>query len=191
MLYDSDNVARHALNKKLVHPIGSQWYYSSGTTNLIAQYLRNIFNNDKMYSTYLHKKLFSQIGMRNTWLEMDESGTFIGSSYGYATARDWAKFGQLYLHHGKYGDIEILPNDWVRFTTTPAEHSNGKYGGHFWLNKGQEFSDCPTDMYYCDGYLGQFVFIIPSHDLVIVRLGNDGKYFDGNNFVSSIIKCLK
>jgi CubicO group peptidase (beta-lactamase class C family) len=190
MLYASDNVSTLAIQKELIHPIGSYWYYSSGTTNLISQWIRNVLKNDDKYKTYLDSYLFKPLNMENAWLEMDESGTYVGSSYSYATARDWAKFGLLYLHDGMYGSQEVLPRGWTDFTKTEPKGSNGNYGAQFWLNKGGEYPDCPRDMFYCDGYKGQFVYILPSHDLVIVRLGGEGKYFDGNKFIYNIIKSI-
>jgi CubicO group peptidase (beta-lactamase class C family) len=122
--------------------------------------------------------LFQPLGMSTSIIEQDASGTFVGSSYMYATAREWARFGQLYLQDGIWEGRRILPEGWVKYTTTPAPAApDEKYGAHFWLKIPQEFrSDdheklVPEDAFHCIGYEGQFVSIIPSRELVIVRLG--------------------
>jgi CubicO group peptidase (beta-lactamase class C family) len=191
MLYKSEDVSAIALQKPLSHDPGKYWYYSSGTSNLLSRYFRNIIGNDEAYHIYLKEKLFDVIGMHTAFIETDETGTFIGSSYGYATPRDWAKFGLLYLHDGVWKGRRILPQNWVAFSRTGATGSNGKYGAQFWLNqKGIQYPDAPNDMLIADGYQGQFVFIIPSHDAVIVRMGTGGEHFDPNIFMKNILAAL-
>lgn len=191
MLYKSEDVSAIALQKPLLHDPGTSWYYSSGTSNLLSRYFRNVIGNDRGYYTYLKQKLFDVIGMSTAFIETDETGTFIGSSYGYATPRDWAKFGLLYLHDGVWQGRRILPQNWVDFSRTATNGSNGKYGAHFWLNqKGIQYPDAPHDMLIADGYQGQFVFIIPSHDAVIVRMGTGGEHFDPNIFLKNILAAL-
>jgi len=109
--------------------------------------------------------------MRSVIWEPDASGTLVGSSYLYATQRDYARFGLLYLHHGKWLGKQILPEGWVEYTTTPAKGSGGQYGAFFWLNRSGEYPDVPEDMFSCNGHDGQYIFVIPSKELVIVRTG--------------------
>jgi CubicO group peptidase (beta-lactamase class C family) len=111
------------------------------------------------------------IGMDHFVMETDASGHFVGSSYSHATAREWARFGQLYLNHGVWNGRRIFPEDWPAFISAPAPNSNGQYGGHFWLNRGGLLPDVPRDAYFADGFMGQRVFILPSQDMVVVRLG--------------------
>ncbi len=191
MLYKSEDVSAIALSKPLQFCPGTFWYYSSGTSNLISKYIRNKMNNDKEYLGYLKIHLFDKLGMTSAFVEPDETGTLIGSSYGYATPRDWAKFGLLYLHDGLWNGNRILPEGWVTFSSTAAAGSNGKYGAQFWLNKnGIQYPDAPHDLLIADGYQGQFVFIVPSHEAVIVRMGTGGEYFDPNTFLKEILEAL-
>ena len=178
---------------------GTVFYYSSGNTNLLSRIIREtVGEND--YHAFPYEQLFYKLGMYNTILEPDASGTFVGSSYSYGVARDWARFGLLYLNDGVYNGERILPEGWVKQTVTPADAAKkGEYGYQFWLNAGEKnntanrsYPNCPTDMYYCDGYEGQYVFIIPSKDLVIVRLGlTQHDNFDADKFVADIVASVK
>ncbi|MFZ1705868.1 MAG: serine hydrolase [Saprospiraceae bacterium] len=192
MLYEGGNVTLIPLNKKLSHPAGSHWLYSSGTSNLISLYIRNQFSNDEAYFSYMKRRLFNVLGMESIIMETDQSGHFIGSTYTYATPRDWAKFGLLYLHDGVWMGKRLLPDYWVNYSKSPAEHSDHKYGAHFWINKNfSHYKDAPEDMFFADGYQGQFVFIIPSKDLVIVRMGIADKDFDVNTFLKEILQNIQ
>ena len=128
--------------------------------------------------------------MNSAIMETDETGTFIGSSFCYATPRDWARFGLLYLNEGNWFGDQVIDSSWVDFVKTPATASNGLYGGQFWLNAAKHaYSQAPEDMYYCNGFQGQHVFILPSHDLVIVRMGlAEWPDFDSNHFLGEILK---
>ena len=191
MLYYSEDVSSIALSKTLAHNPGIEWYYSSGTTNLLSRYYRNILGNESTYLTFLKQRLFDVLNMSSAFIETDESGTMIGSSYGYATPRDWAKFGLLYLHDGIWQGKRILPEGWVDFTKTVVDGSNGKYGAQFWLNQnGIQYPDAPHDMIIADGFLGQYVFVIPSYDVVIVRMGTGKASFDTNIFLKNVLSAL-
>lgn len=191
MLYYSEDVSSIALSKTLAHNPGIEWYYSSGTTNLLSRYYRNILGNESTYLTFLKQRLFDVLNMSSAFIETDESGTMIGSSYGYATPRDWAKFGLLYLHDGIWQGQRILPEGWVDFTKTVVDGSNGKYGAQFWLNQnGIQYPDAPHDMIIADGFLGQYVFVIPSYDVVIVRMGTGKASFDTNIFLKNVLSAL-
>jgi len=193
MLYQKGNMAEYAIKKPLQYPPDSVWYYSSGTSNIISEIIRRTINNDQEYWDFPRKQLFNKIGMRSAIIETDASGNFVSSSYTFATARDWTRFGLLYLQDGVWSGNRILPEGWVSYTRTPARKSKNKYGVQFWLNKGkQEIPDGPAGIYFCDGYHGQRVYIIPSKHLVIVRLGlNNHGEFDYNKFVMSILKAFK
>jgi hypothetical protein len=159
---------------------------------VISEIIRRTIGNNQEYWNFPRKALFNKIGMRSAVLETDASGNFVGSSYCFATPRDWARFGLLYLQNGTWQGKQILPKGWVKYVTTPARKSHDQYGAQFWLNKGtQEIKGYP-DIYYCDGFHGQRVFIIPSKDLVIVRMGLNSKgQFDFNKFVTSILAAFK
>jgi CubicO group peptidase (beta-lactamase class C family) len=188
MLYESPDVTMIPLQKKLTFEPGKKWKYGSGQTNLISKYLRDQFANDEAYHSYLYRRLFIPLGMESMILETDAKGNFIGSSYAFATPRDWARFGLLYLHDGVWLGKRLLPDYWVNYTRTPAADSQGKYGAHFWLNKGfSHFKNAPDDMFFADGYQGQYIFIIPSLHVVIVRLGAGEDGFDANNFLKEVV----
>lgn len=167
---------------------GAFVYYSSGDSNLLMGVVRAAIPAEE-YAEYPWKKLFEPIGMRATF-ERDASGTFVGSSYIYATARDYAKFGYLYLNDGVWDGARILPEGWVNFSRTPApahatteaydELENDVYGAQFRLNTGYaptglppEWPDAPADTFAARGHWGQGVYIIPSLDMIVVRLGDD------------------
>ncbi len=149
----------------------------------------------RSYLAFPRNALFNKIGMRSIVLETDASGTFVGSSYAFATPRDWARFGLLYLQNGYWGKEQILPDGWVKFSRTPARKSGGRYGAQFWLNRGVEqkaLPGAPSDVFYCDGYNGQRIFIIPSHRLVIVRMGVSMKgEFDFDALVASVLNAVE
>ncbi len=192
MLYKSGDFYQYTIDKpKQVKP-DSIWYYSSGTTNIVTGIIRKTIANNKEYIEFPKKALFDKIGMQSAIFEPDASGNYVGSSYVYATPRDWARFGLLYLNNGNWNGEQILPEWWVEYTKTPNLKSNGLYGAFFWLNKSKVLRDVPDDTYACYGFQEQRVFIIPSKKLVIVRMGlcDDGD-FDFNEFLSEIIKSIQ
>jgi CubicO group peptidase (beta-lactamase class C family) len=176
MLTQVGDMAAYAIDKPLQNEPGRDWHYSSGTTNIISGILRRTVG-DASYHGFPRRALFEPLGMRSAVIEPDASGTFVGSSFMYATARDWAKFGQLYLQDGVWDGKRLLPDGWVKYTTTPAPTvSDASYGAHFWLNIPPEYrsaggSPLPADAFHAVGHEGQFLTIIPSQRLVIVRLG--------------------
>jgi CubicO group peptidase (beta-lactamase class C family) len=193
MLHRETDMAQYAIDKPLEHEPGTFWYYSSGSTNIVMRHLRGKFASDKEFLAYYRERLFAPLGIRNAVFEPDMSGTPVGSSYLYITARDFARFGQLYLDDGCVGGQRILPEGWVEYTTTPASDSKDGYGAFFWLNKDKFWPDIPEDMFNCQGHDGQEVFIIPSKDLVVVVLGYSPKpdrVIDWNALVRDIIAEL-
>lgn len=182
MLYCESDFARFTYKKPLEYSVGSKWYYSSGSANVVSYLLRKTLNDDKEYYRFAEVQLFDKIGMPDAVFEIDASGTQVGSSYLYATARDYARFGLLYLQDGIFNGKRILPEGWVKYTTTPATDSNGNYGSLFGLNNGQNpqypeeyYPSAPADMFFCFGHDGQKIFIIPSKELVVVLLGYSPK----------------
>ena len=190
MLYVYGDMANYAAGRPAAVPPDSVWYYSSGTTNILSGILRHTFPADVDYHRYPYEKLFYPTGMLHTLIEADASGTFVGSSYSYATARDWARFGLLYLHNGIFCGDTLLPAGWVDYTRQEAPRSGGEYGAQWWLNKNKNMPDVPEDAFLCDGFQGQRVFVISSHDLVVVRLGWSMKNFDMNRFLKEILATL-
>ena len=192
MLFQAEDMSQAQLIKPAQFKPNSHWNYSSGTTNLLSGILRKQFKIHQEYLDFWYTALIDKIGMNSMLVETDMVGNYVGSSYGWATTRDWAKFGLLYLHKGNWNGEEILDESWVKFSATPTNTSNGKYGAHFWLNAGGKFPDVPRDMFYCSGYQGQMVAIFPSHDLVIVRMGlKEDPEFDFNGLLSGVVGSLK
>jgi len=174
MLFIDADMSIRQKNKQFVGKPNETWNYSSGTTNLLSGFIYNQFTTQQDYLDFWYTQLIDKIGMSSMLMEADYSGKYVGSSYAWATTRDWAKFGLLYLHQGNWNGTQILNKSWVDFTRKPTNTSKGVYGGHFWLNTEGFFPDAPKDLYSCNGYQGQRVFIIPSKDLVIVRFGLGG-----------------
>ena len=193
MLYQKADVGKYAISSPSIYPPDSVWYYSSGSPNIISLIIRRTINNDQVYWNYPRNALFNKIGMRSAIMETDASGTFVASSYIQATPRDYARFGLLYLNNGIWGKDTILPKGWVDFTRKEAPNSGGEYGAEFWLNKsGKELPDAPKDIYYCDGFNGQRIYIVPSKHLVIVRMGlSKHGEFDYNRFVKLILDAIE
>ena len=193
MLHREQDMGLYAIDKPLEHEPNTVWYYSSGSTNIVMRYLRGKFASDKEFLTYYRERLFAPLGIRNAVFEPDMSGTPVGSSYLYITARDFARFGQLFLDDGVVQGKRILPEGWVHYSTTPAAASHDGYGAFFWLNKDHFWPDIPEDMYNCQGHDGQEVFIIPSQKLVVAVLGYSPKpdrVIDWNALVRDIIEAL-
>ena len=193
MLHCEKDMAQFAYDKPEESPEGKHWYYSSGTTNIVSYLLRKEFDNDSLYYVFADNELFNRTGMPDAVFEVDASGTRVGSSYLYATARDYARFGLLYQNDGVFCGERILPEGWVKYTTTPASASNGRYGSFFWLNKSRTLPSAPEDMYSCQGHDGQMIFIMPSQQLIVVVLGyspSSGGGMDFNRLLGDILKTL-
>jgi hypothetical protein len=190
MLFKEANMGEYAANSSLRHSPGQVFNYSSGTANILSLILRKAIG-EEYYYRFPYEQLFEKIGMYSAVLEPDASGTFVGSSYCYATARDWARFGLLYLHDGIWNGQRILPEGWVKWTTTGSS-----YGALWWLNKDEggvrRHPRLPGDCYACEGYEGQYVWVVPGMDLVVVRLASEhGRRLDPDVFVPAIIKALR
>ncbi len=184
MLSLEPDAGAYAAAMPLEYAPGEHWSYSSGTTNLLSRLIRQVVGGTTQdHYLFLQENLFMPLNARSAVFEPDASGTFIGSSYMYATARDWARFGQLYLQDGVWQGRRILPEGWVDYSRTPTPNNPYRnYGAHYWLNLAPEdglpphpfggpLPEVPADAYRMSGYQGQHVYILPSNDLVVVRLG--------------------
>jgi hypothetical protein len=198
MLFKKKDMGIYAADVPLELEPGKTFYYSSGTTNIISRIIREKVGEEN-YHRFPYEQLLYKIGMQNTIIEPDAGGTFVGSSYSFGPARDWARFGLLYLNDGVWNGERILPEGWVKYTTTPTSGADrGQYGAQFWLNAGEAgnpenryYPDAPTDLYWADGFEGQNVFILPSKKLVIVKLSlSQGDYLDDNKFLAGVIEAL-
>lgn len=191
MLFRTDDVFDIAMSSTLNSKPGDVFYYSSGTTNLLSGIIKSKFESNEAYFDYLQQRLFNKIGMRGAFMETDEKGTYIGSSYTYATPREWARYGQLYLQNGLWNGTQLFPEGWVAYTRTPGAASQGIYGAQWRLNNDhKEYKDAPTDLFSANGYQGQRIFVIPSLGLVIVRLGFNSDY-GHNALLKGICQSIK
>ncbi len=201
MLYRSYDFAAYAAEKLLEAEPDGKWSYSSGTANIIARIVRHAAEKDyPRYYDFLRKELFAKIGMHSAVAEPDPSGTFVGSSYMFATPRDWARFGLLYLQDGVWAGERVLPEGWVKYSTTPSPKApQGQYGALFWLNAGtggnpndRLWPNAPRDAFTARGYQEQYVVVIPSKKLVIVRFGATSvrDAWDMNGFLSRVTAAI-
>ena len=201
MLFGSGkaDVAAFAESFPLIHMPGTRFNYSSGTTNIVSALCGRLIagadgspaaqSDAAAVEGYLSERLFGPLGMTSAVPKFDDAGTFIGSSFVYATARDFARFGYLYLRDGVWEDQRLLPEGWVDAARTPIEpdvHEVRWYGEHWWL------WDDTTAAFACQGYEGQFIVVVPSRDLVVVRLGTTdiSRNPDVRAWIAEIIECF-
>lgn len=188
MLFLDSDMTQSQKNQKAIAKPTEVWNYSSGTTNLLSGILRQQFRSHQEYLDFPYSTLIDKIGANSMLIEADLVGNYVGSSYGWASTRDWARFGQLYLNKGNWNGEQLFDSTWVDYITKPTKNSNGTYGAHFWLNNGDNYPNIPKDMYSMNGYQGQYVFIIPSKDLVIVRTGlAEPPEFEVNAFLEGVL----
>ncbi len=179
MLYTTGDTAAYTVNKPLQNEPDSHWSYASGTSNIIARIQRQLFDNYQSYFNYPKERLFNKLAMNSAVLEPDASGTFVGSSYMYATPRDWAKIGLLYMQDGVWNGERLLPEGWVEYSLTPARAApGGNYGAQIWLNAGDEgdpesrpMPNLPANAYYLSGFEGQNIVMLPDQELIVMRMG--------------------
>lgn len=191
MLFNKGDMSRFAVTRPLEYPAGTSWKYSSGTANILTSLIRKEFDSDTSCYAFVHDNLFEKIGITDAVFEVDPSGDLVGSSYLYATARDYARFGLLYLNDGVFCGDRVLPEGWVEYTRMPASASGGEYGALFWLNRSRQYPSAPEDMFSCQGHDGQMIFILPSHDLVVVILGFSHRPDNALDFDSLLGDILK
>jgi CubicO group peptidase (beta-lactamase class C family) len=189
MLHCESDMAHYAIKHRTFRPAGSLWYYSSGTTNIVSYLIRKQFDDDKKYYLFAYEELFNKTGMSDAIFEVDPAGTVIGSSYLYATVRDYARFALLYQNDGVFNGERILPEGWVNYTLAEASASDGRYGSFFWINRGRDLPSVPEDMYACQGHDGQRIFILPSQELIVIVLGYSPKSKGGMDF-DSLLKDI-
>src|SRR5580698_219740 len=185
MLYLQPDMAAFARSSPLAHPPGEEWLYSTGTAVILSRIAQEALDQGgpktQDLSTFIKGRLFNPLGMTSATMETDEHGTLVGSSYMYATARDWARYGQFLLQDGVWQGQELLPRGYVGMMAAPVAASRGQYGhGLVWLwgsdanapgkNPDAAFG-IPPDTFWMSGHDGQTITIIPSREMVIVRLG--------------------
>ena len=180
MLYLERDMAGFAESAGLQARPGSTWNYTSGNTLILSRIIRDaVSGHTADVVRFAHRELFDPLGMRHVTLEFDATGTPVGSTYMLASARDWARFGLLYLNDGVVGGQRILPEGWVRYSSTPSLDTG--YGAGFWTNRVAghipwspvlwSIPSAPADSFYARGLLGQYVVVVPSKRLVVARFG--------------------
>jgi CubicO group peptidase (beta-lactamase class C family) len=178
MLFDDGDAGGFAASRPLAHPPGTHWQYASGTTNILSLIARRSLGEER-YPSWPRGALFDPLRMTSAVFEPDAAGTFVGSSFLFATARDWARFGLLMAQDGDWNGKRLLPADWIRAVLTPTPQApNDRYGAHWWLKLSKELGGetaaakkIPADAFHALGHEGQCLTIIPSRKLVVVRLG--------------------
>ncbi len=200
MLFVERDMAGFAERAGLAAPPGSRWSYSSGNTLILSRIIRDAVGGDASdVLAFARRNLFEPLGMGTVTLEFDATGTPVGSTYMFATARDWARFGLLYQNDGMANGERILPEGWVRYSSTPTLESG--YGAGFCTNRGTSreaqrriLAGMPPDSFFASGVLGQRLVIVPSKRLVIVRFGlTQGARFDEDDLaplVADVIASL-
>jgi len=180
MLYLERDMAGFAERAGLEAQPGRTWNYTSGNTLILSRIIRDAVGGHAAdVLGFARRELFDPLGMRTVTLEIDATGTPVGSTYMLASARDWARLGMLYLNDGEIGGHRILPPGWVRYSSTPT--LDGGYGAGFWTNRvegaipGSDTSwgmpGAPRDAFFARGLLGQYVVVVPSARLVVARFG--------------------
>ena len=187
MLFDSPSTADYVLAKPAAHQPGTRFNYSSGTANILARLYENALGGPAEARADYEQNIAAVLGFQHAVFETDAAGGFVGSSYLYASARDWARLGQVMLNEGEINGERLFSADWAAEATKQNTSSNEPaYGYQWWLNAGNKalrWPSLPSDSFAAMGNRQQLVMVIPSEDVVIVRLGwTAGRYPDDENF---------
>ncbi len=170
---DAVDVCRHAIQQPADLPPDSLFRYRNSDPLALTCIARRVVEDrGEDWLSFPQRALFDRIGIRDAVLETDRFGNFIITGYDFLSAYDWARFGLLHLGEGMWEGERILPRGWVEFVSSPTESDpDSNYGGLFWVNDGGRFPDLPADAYTAAGFMGQNTVVIPSLDMVVVRLG--------------------
>jgi len=170
MLFTQSDMPRYAATRERLHAPGDHWQYMSGNTILATDTMQRLLGDTlREQVTGLRARIFEPLGIYSAIMEPGENGVFQGSSYMYATAHDWARLALLYMNDGMVDGERLLPEDWYDIVAEPTPGSNGEYGMGFWLPN--ERSSLPADTIMMSGFQGQWAYVMPEQDLVIVRFG--------------------
>jgi CubicO group peptidase (beta-lactamase class C family) len=177
---------------------GSRWHYSSGTSNILARIVRDMTGGTAAdVHEFTRRRLYNPLGITTMVIEPDASGAQVGSSFSYATARDWARLGQFWLQDGMWRGERLLPEGWMDWSTVAAPAATeGQYGAQFWLNrdvggKGRPSPELPESMFMANGFNGQSIVVFPNQNIVVVRLGfTTDNSWDLNAFLVDVLAAL-
>lgn len=191
MLFVSEDVAAYSAAKPQLHPRGTVWSYSDGTSNILARIVHlHAGSSDAERAGFARRALFEPLGMSTALVGVDRTGVFVGSSLMQASTDDWLRFGSLYLSDGVVAGERLLPEGWVDFVSTTS--TNDVYGAHFWLFKDSAAHEL-DGAFYASGFGGQVLGIDPARELLFLRMGvapDDGK-FDADAFARAVIGALE
>jgi len=200
MLYGEPDMAGWAADHPTDSAPGTSWEYLSATSNILADVVKAQFATDEQYWTHSKDALFDPIGLTSATLETDTTGTWVGSSYLWASVTDWARLGQVMLDDGRWDGRQVLPPGWLDLAATPAmpDGDGHGYGAQTWIPGDPIGGECkdtpgiPRDTLSMEGHWGQLVAMIPSKNAVIVRLGwtFESDQFDACRFISDVAATL-
>ena len=195
MLFMDATVSGVPLQSALAEAPGTHFYYSSGTTNLLTLLFNERVGGPQNALNHLYQDILWPLGMRHTTLEPDANGVFVGSSNIYASARDWARLGQVFLRQGELNGVRIANEIYMQAATQPNNSDNSPaYGYQVWLNSGGNklrWPDLPADAYAFTGNRGQVVMIVPSRDAVLVRMGWSARYYPRNERFAAWLRAAR
>src|SRR3954447_7027825 len=193
--FGGQDVVSAVTTTQLEVPPGTRWKYSNNDTLLLMRALRHLLADDLKYLRFPYDELLHPLGMYHSRMEVDHLGNFVASSQMYTTARDLTRFGMLLANDGVWNGKRLLPEGWVKFSSTPAPTRAPKagewgYGAQFWLL--DQMPGVPPGTFTTAGNKGQFVTIVPGHDLIVVRTGVDplGKRWAPDQLVAAVVKAL-
>lgn len=201
MLYTEPNMASWAAEHPAEFSAGTNWEYLSAVSNILAQVVQAQFPNNNDYWAYPRTAMFEPLGVETATLETDTVGTWVGSSYLWASVGDWARLGQMMMRDGEWEGQEVLPPGWLKLAGTQAmpDGEGAGYGAQTWIPANAVGGECksypgiPADTVSMEGHWGQLVAMVPSRDAVVVRLGwtfNGSDAFDGCQFMSDVLETL-
>jgi CubicO group peptidase (beta-lactamase class C family) len=201
MLYTEPNMASWAAEHPAEFPAGTNWEYLSAVSNILAQVAQSQFTDNETYWAYPRTAIFEPLGVTTATLETDTVGTWVGSSYLWASVGDWARMGQMMMDGGKWEGEEVIPSSWLDVASTQAmpEGEGAGYGAQTWIPANPIGGECrdksviPEDTVSMQGHWGQIVAMVPSRDVVIVRLGwtfNGDDVLDKCEFVADVLETL-
>ena len=200
MLFLEPDMAAYAASQPLAHPVGRFWSYSSGAAMILARIVQRAAGPHPR--AFAREHLFAPIGIRSATIESDEQGTLVGSSYLYATARDWARYAELLRRDGVWNGVRVLPAGFVAAMIRPVDASDGQYGaGMIWRFAGSPSAPgvdpdrpfgIPSDAFWMEGYDGQWIAIVPSRALVVLRMGltPSRMHYQPQRLVGALLEAL-
>jgi len=200
MLWSAPDMAAWAAAHPAAQPAGTSWQYLSATSNILAEVTRAQFDTDEEYWAYPQQALFGPLGIDTATLETDASGTWVGSSYLWASVLDWARLGRLMMADGTWDGTQVMPPGWVDLATARAmpDGEGHGYGAQTWMlgdpigGECKDYPGVPEDTMAMEGHWGQLVAMVPSRNAEIVRLGwtFESDAYDECQLITDVLSAL-